>query len=165
MTFSQMTSNEFCNKIQGGDETRLPYRANYHGIQMFVSLWNWRASLSKFNEALNNWMQENNYDSKKVETLIKTQNYLFNNQGVNVDSYLANKKLTREDLTNLEKFNQEICREIPTFRLGYSTKNDFHIQRFNVAGSNAYKGKSEANLIVITPDKAKQFYQLSNRIL
>ncbi len=165
MTFSQMTSNEFCNRIQGGDETRLPYRANYHGIQMFVSLWNWRASLSKFNEALNNWMQENNYDSKKVETLIKTQNYLFNNQGVNVDSYLANKKLTREDLTNLEKFNQEICREIPTFRLGYSTKNDFHIQRFNVAGSNAYKGKSEANLIVITPDKAKQFYQLSNRIL
>lgn len=165
MTFSQMTSNEFCNKIQGGDETRLPYRANYHGIQMFVSLWNWRASLSKFNEALNNWMQENNYDSKKVETLIKTQNYLFNNQGVNVDSYLANKKLTREDLTNLEKFNQEICREIPTFRLGYSTKNDFHIQRFNVTGSNAYKGKSEANLIVITPDKAKQFYQLSNRIL
>lgn len=163
MTFSQMTSNEFCNRIQGGDDTRLPYRANYHGIQMFVSLWNWRAALSKFNEALNNWMQENQYDAKKLDTLIKAQNYLFNNK--QVDTYLAGKKLTREDLANLEKFNQEVCKDIPTFRLGYSSKHDFHIQRFNVAGSQAYKNKSEANLIVITLDKAKQFYQLSNRIL
>mgnify|MGYP006907953632 CR=1 FL=1 len=46
---------------------------------MFISLWNWRASLNKFNEALANWMQSNNYNSKKVETLIKAQNYLFNN--------------------------------------------------------------------------------------
>jgi hypothetical protein len=47
---------------------------------MFVSLWNWRAALSKFNEALNNWMQENKYDTKKLDTLIKAQNYLFNNK-------------------------------------------------------------------------------------
>lgn len=165
MTFSQMTSNEFCNKIQGGDDTRLPYRANYHGIQMFVSLWNWRAALSKFNEALNNWMQENQYDAKKLDTLIKAQDYLFNNKQVDVDTYLTGKKLTRADLNNLEKFNQEVCKDIPTFRLGYSSKHDFHVQRFKVAGSQAYKNKSEANLIVITPDKAKQFYQLSNRIL
>ena len=165
MTFSQMTSNEFCNKIQGGDDTRLPYRANYHGIQMFVSLWNWRAALSKFNEALNNWMQENQYDAKKLDTLIKAQNHLFNNKQVDVDAYLTGKKLTRTDLNNLEKFNQEVCKDIPTFRLGYSEKHDFHIQRFKVAGSQAYRNKSEANLIVITPDKAKQFYQLSNKIL
>ena len=165
MTFSQMTSNEFCNKIQGGDDTRLPYRANYHGIQMFVSLWNWRAALSKFNEALNNWMQENQYDAKKLDTLIKAQNYLFNNKQVDIDTYLTGKKLTRADLNNLEKFNQEVCKDIPTFRLGYSSKHDFHVQRFKVAGSQAYRNKSEANLIVITPNKAKQFYQLSNRIL
>lgn len=165
MTFSQMTSNAFCNKIQGGDDTRLPYRANYHGIQMFVSLWNWRAALSKFNEALNNWMQENQYNDKKLDTLIKAQNYLFNNKQVDVDTYLTGKKLTRADLNNLEKFNQEVCKDIPTFRLGYSSKHDFHVQRFKVAGSQAYRNKSEANLIVITPDKAKQFYQLSNRIL
>ena len=165
MTFSQMTSNAFCNKIQGGDDTRLPYRANYHGIQMFVSLWNWRAALSKFNEALNNWMQENQYDAKKLDTLIKAQNYLFNNKQVDVDIYLTGKKLTRADLNNLEKFNQEVCKDIPTFRLGYSSKHDFHVQRFKVAGSQAYRNKSEANLIVITLNKAKQFYQLSNRIL
>lgn len=165
MTFSQMTSNAFCNKIQGGDDARLPYRANYHGIQMFVSLWNWRAALSKFNEALNNWMQENKYDTKKLDTLIKAQNYLFNNKQVDVDTYLTGKKLTKTDLNNLEKFNQEVCKDIPTFRLGYSSKHDFHVQRFKVAGSQAYRNKSEANLIVITPNKAKQFYQLSNRIL
>ena len=165
MTFSQMTSNAFCNKIQGGDDTRLPYRANYHGIQMFVSLWNWRAALSEFNEALNNWMQENQYDAKKLDTLIKAQNYLFNNKQVDVDIYLTGKKLTRADLNNLEKFNQEVCKDIPTFRLGYSSKHDFHVQRFKVAGSQAYRNKSEANLIVITLNKAKQFYQLSNRIL
>lgn len=165
MTFSQMTSNAFCNKIQGGDDTRLPYRANYHGIQMFVSLWNWRAALIKFNEALNNWMQENQYNDKKLDTLIKAQNYLFNNKQVDIDKYLTDKKLTRADLNNLEKFNQEVCKDIPTFRLGYSSKHNFHVQRFKVAGSQAYRNKSEANLIVVTPNKAKQFYQLSNRIL
>lgn len=165
MTFSQMTDPEFCNKIQGGDETRLPYRANYHGIQMFVSLWNWRAALNKFNSALSTWMQSNNYDAKKVDTLIKAHRYIYKNKPADVDQYLANKQLTKDDLANLEKFNQEICKDIPTFRLGYSDRNDFHIQQFNVTGSQAYKGKSEANLIVITPEKAKQFYQLSHRIL
>jgi hypothetical protein len=72
---------------------------------MFVSLWNWRAALSKFNEALNNWMQENKYDTEKLDTLIKAQNYLFNNKSVDVDTYLTGKKLTKTDLNNLEKFN------------------------------------------------------------
>lgn len=166
LSFSDMCSDEFISKIQGGDETRLPYRANYHGIQMFVSMWNWRASLNKFNQALQQWMSDNKYDLNKVHKLIHTQNLIYNKQIVtNLDKFLESQGITKEDLANLDKFNQDICKEIPIFRLGYSGKNGFHIQRFNVEGSQAYKGKKEANLIVVNPEKAQTFYTLLNRIL
>ena len=56
MSFSQlMHSNAF--KTSKGD--RKPIRQNLKGIQMFTSLWNWRAALSRFNKAV----------EKRVETL------------------------------------------------------------------------------------------------
>jgi hypothetical protein len=49
MSFSQfMHSNAF--RTSKGD--RKPVRQNLKGIQMFTSLWNWRASLIKFNKAV-----------------------------------------------------------------------------------------------------------------
>jgi hypothetical protein len=49
MTFSQFIDKDFIKSFQHGDEERKPVRQNYTGIRMFTSLWNWRASLIKFN--------------------------------------------------------------------------------------------------------------------
>lgn len=38
---------------------------------MFTALWNWRASLMKFNEALDKWMVDNGYNLSQVEVLTK----------------------------------------------------------------------------------------------
>ena len=47
------------------------------------------------------------------------------------------------------------------FRLGYnSNANGFHIQRYNVKDSIAYKNIDEANLCSITPQKAAQFLDM-----
>ena len=165
LSFGQLYDDKLLGKIQKDNITSLPFRANYHGIQMFVSMWNWRAALDNFTKALNQWKADNGYtDEAKVEAIIKAEHDIFENPN-NKDTILRNKGLTQADLDNLNKFNLEICKEIPIFRLGYSTKKDFHIQRFNVKGSSAYKGKDEANLIVITPQKALQFYKILDKIM
>lgn len=165
LSFGQLYNDKLLDKIQKDNITSLPFRANYHGIQMFVSMWNWRAALDNFTKALNQWKADNGYtDEAKVEAIIKAEHDIFENPN-NKDTILRNKKLTQADLDNLNKFNLKICKEIPIFRLGYSTKKDFHIQRFNVKGSSAYKGKEEANLIVITPQKALQFYTILDKIM
>lgn len=165
LSFGQLYDDKLIGKIQKDNITSLPFRANYHGIQMFVSMWNWRAALDNFTKALNQWKADNGYtDEAKVETITKAAYDIYKNPN-NKDTILNNNGLTQADLDNLNKFNLEICKEIPIFRLGYSTKNAFHIQRFNVKGSSAYKGKDEANLIVITPQKALQFYKLLDRIM
>lgn len=165
LSFGQLYDDKLIGKIQKNNITSLPFRANYHGIQMFVSMWNWRAALDNFTKALNQWKADNGYtDEAKVEAITKAAYDIYKNPN-NKDTILNNNGLTQADLDNLNKFNLEICKEIPIFRLGYSTKNAFHIQRFNVKGSSAYKGKDEANLIVITPQKALQFYKILDRIM
>jgi hypothetical protein len=44
-----LEDKDFIKSFQHGDEERKPFRQNYTGIRMFTSLWNWRASLIKFN--------------------------------------------------------------------------------------------------------------------
>lgn len=165
MQFSQLYDDKLLSSVYKKGQAELPFRTNYHGIQMFVSLWNWRAALDNFTTALNKWAADNHYDqNNKLKTLLKVANDIYNNPN-DKSNILSKNGLTQQDLDNLDKFNLEICKEIPIFRLGYSTKNDFHIQRFDVKGSSAYRGKDAANLIVITPEKAIQFQKLSNRIL
>lgn len=165
MQFSQLYDDKLLSSVYKKGQAELPFRANYHGIQMFVSLWNWRAALDNFNTALNKWAADNHYDqNNKLKTLLKVANDIYNNPD-DKSNILSKNGLTQQDLDNLDNFNLEICKEIPIFRLGYSTKNDFHIQRFDVKGSTAYRGKDAANLIVITPEKARQFQRLSSRIL
>lgn len=164
LRFSQLYDDKLLGNIYKKDGQSLPFRANYHGIQMFVSMWNWRAALINFNSALNQWMANNHYDFNKVDLLTKVEHEIYENPDQK-DSILSSNHLIQADLDNLSKFNLEICKEIPIFRLGYSSKNDFHIQRFNVEGSSAYKNKKEANLIVITPKKAQQFNKLVNRVI
>lgn len=165
MQFSQLYDSKLLSSVYKKGEAELPFRANYHGIQMFVSLWNWRAALDNFTTALNKWTADNHYDqNNKLKTLLKVANDIYNNPN-DKSNILSKNGLTQQDLDNLDKFNLEICKEIPIFRLGYPIKNDFYIQRFNVKGSSAYRGKDAANLIVITPEKAIQFQKLSNRIL
>ena len=164
MQFSQLYDDKLLSSVYKKGETELPFRANYHGIQMFVSLWNWRAALDNFTTALNKWAADNHYDqNNKLKTLLKVSNDIYNNPN-DKSNILSKNGLTQQDLDNLDKFNLEICKEIPIFRLGHPTKNDFYIQRFDVKGSSAYRGKDAANLIVITPEKAIQFQKLSNRI-
>lgn len=163
MNFSQFIDPKFIKGFQHGDEERKPYRQNYTGIRMFTSLWNWRASLIKFNNAYDEWVKSSGYTEQQVEVLLEAQQKEYD--GEDFENLLQINRLTKADLDNLKKFNSEDCLDIPIFRLGYSKNgNGFYVRQENVKNSTVYD-KDEVNLLAITPQKAKQFKVLINRLL
>lgn len=175
MSFSQlMHSNAF--KTSKGD--RKPIRQNLKGIQMFTSLWNWRAALSKFNKAVEKFKSDNEYsneDIKKISEAAYDVYQIENGGGTpDLDAIAATHSIKKEDLENLKKFNDETLKDIPIFRLGHIEDDlGFHIQQFDVGGSTAYGAKlgekakehAQANLVSITPQKAINFYNIVNDIM
>ncbi len=163
MTFSQFIDKDFIKSFQHGDEERKPVRQNYTGIRMFTSLWNWRASLIKFNQTLYNWQKSHGYSDEQVDALAEASQRIY--RGKNPDALLKKYKLTKNDLDNLNKFNQQNCENIPIFRLGHSEKgNGFYVRNEKVKPGTLYD-KPEVNLLAITRSKAAQFQVLIDRIL
>lgn len=163
MTFSQFIDKDFIKSFQHGDEERKPVRQNYTGIRMFTSLWNWRASLIKFNQALYDWQKEHGYSNEQVDALAEASQRIY--RGKSPDAILKKYKLTNNDLDNLNNFNQQNCENIPIFRLGHSEKgNGFYVRNEKVKPGTLYN-KPEVNLLAITRSKASQFQVLIDRIL
>ena len=177
MTFSQFIDRDFIKSFQHGNEERKPFRQNYTGIRMFTALWNWRASLMKFNEVLDRWMADHGYNKSQVETLTKIDQLRYDasqatttseraNLEAGANALLQSSGLTEEDLKALSDFNTKELVDIPIFRLGFSKNgNGFYVRgNVDVSGSSVYN-KSKVNLLAITPDKAKQFEFLIDRVL
>lgn len=163
MSFSQFMDPDFIKKFQGGEEERQPIRQNFKGIQMFTSMWNFRAALGQFREALSKWKTDNSYTDSKVEDITKAQNEIF--RGADITDTLSKYGITQADLDNLRKFNDEILKDIPIFRLGYQEGDlGFHIQQYNLIGSKAYKD-GKVQLLSINQAKATTFYSILDKIL
>lgn len=177
MTISQFIDRDFIKSFQHGSEERKPFRQNYTGIRMFTALWNWRASLMKFNEALDKWMVDNGYNLSQVEVLTKVDQLRYDASQSTIDSekesleleattLLQNSGLSDADIKVLNDFNTKGLVDIPIFRLGYSKNgNGFYVRgNVDVSGSSVYN-KGKVNLLAITPAKAKQFEILIDRVL
>ena len=177
MTFSQFIDRKFIKSFQHGNEERKPFRQNFTGIRMFTSLWNWRASLLKFNDALDKWMLANNYNKSIVNALIEIDQLRYDANHTSdisernvleqkAQTLLQSNNLTENDLNSLHDFNTKELIDIPIFRLGFSKNgNGFYVQgNVDVSASSVYN-KDKVDLLAITPDKAQQFEFLIDRIL
>lgn len=161
MSFSQLYDTSFLEKFTN-DTKQLPFRANYHGISMYVSLWNWRAALMQFQEAYNKWKDTSNYTDDKINAILEAS--LKQYKGEDIADYLTKHSITQEDLDKLNNFNNVICKDIPIFRLGQSEdSNDFYVRQFNV-NTPTYRGKTKVNLLAINPTKANKFAKILDEI-
>lgn len=163
LTFGQFIDKDFIKSFQKGDETRKPFRQNFTGIRMFTALWNWRASLLKFNAEVQKWQTEHGYSEEQLNALLQAEQMLY--EGQDPSNLLARHQLSDKDITSLKEFNSKTCENIPIFRLGYSKNgNGFYVRQEDVASSTVYD-KPKVNLLAITPSKANQFQILIDRIL
>lgn len=177
MTISQFIDRDFIKSFQHGNNERKPFRQNFTGIRMFTALWNWRASLMKFNETLDKWMIDNGYNSSQIEILTKVDQLRYDatqskttaekeSLELEATTLLQSNGLSEEDVKTLNDFNNKGLADIPIFRLGYSKNgNGFYVRgNVDVSESSVYN-KDKVNLLAITPAKAKQFEFLIDRIL
>lgn len=164
MTFSQFIDGDFLSSFKHSKDEHKPLRQNYNGIRMFTALWNWRASLIKFNKALEKWQKDHSYTPEQITALTQAAQMVYDKE--DPQEILRNNKLSQADLDNLNRFNTETCADIPIFRLGYSKNgNGFYVQgNVDVSQSSLYNN-DKANLLAITPEKAKQFEFLVGKVL
>ena len=177
MTISQFIDKDFIKSFQHGNEERKPFRQNYTGIRMFTALWNWRASLRKFNDVLDKWMVDNGYNLSQVEVLTKVDQLRYDasqsktaaekeSLELEATTLLQNSGLSETDIKTLNDFNTKGLSDVPIFRLGYSKNgNGFYVRgNVDISESSVYN-KDKVNLLAITPNKAKQFEFLIDRVL
>lgn len=186
LSFSQMTNKRFISQMQGSEGGyRRPYRQNFTGIRMFVSLWNARASLVNLLNTYDKWKSENNITDEQMTKLAEADYNIYVSK-TEKNKEKASKALEKAvailqtfgnvDTDNIEEnshyklfreFTEKTCKDIPMFRIGYNTNiNGFHIQRFSLKGTTAYtKPDIDVNLASITLDKARQFKQMLDALI
>ena len=179
LSFTELITHRIQKQLSGeGQKSKKPWRMDTLGVRMFTAMWNFRAGLENFISQLNKWKQENKYDSNKVLTITKVESELFNLFGNDWSSQInsSDEKVTNlystykvkpVDLENLIKFNQEYCKDIPTFRLGIDFTNTNvggYVRQFDVSTSSVY-GKRQANLLAIEEEYANKYHSLLSNIL
>ena len=179
LSFTELITHRIQNQLTGeGEKAKKPWRMDTLGVRMFTAMWNFRAGLENFISQLDKWKQENGYDSNKILDISKVESELFNRYGKNwitqlnassqeVQDLLDLYKVTAADLENLIKFNQEYCKDIPTFRLGIDLTNKNiggYVRSFDVSKSNVY-GKNEANMLTIEEEYAHKYHSILSSIL
>lgn len=143
-----------------------PINLYYQSMNMYRSMWNFRANLIRFNKALNTWMDVNNLTDTDVEELIKldAQEYIKISKALNIE-HLSEKEYrekseNKDKLEKLWKFNDSLSDSVRQFRLGYSAQNGAYLRTLtNISVDNQfYKGNTSPVGIYITPDLA-MYYQ------
>lgn len=179
LSFTELITHRIQKQLSGeGQKSKKPWRMDTLGVRMFTAMWNFRAGLENFISQLDKWKSENKYDSNKVLAITKVEAELFNEFGNNWSSQINSKDQRVEnlysryniksvDLENLIKFNQEYCKDIPTFRLGIDFTNTNvggYVRSFDVSTSSVY-GKRQANLLAIEEEYANKYHSLLSNIL
>lgn len=177
LSFTELVTHRIQKLLNGeGEKSKKPWRMDTLGIRMFTAMWNFRAGLENFLIQLDKWKKENNYNENKVLSISKVEAELFNRFGKKWESQLDTDdaknllntyKVTISDLKNLIKFNQEYCKDIPTFRLGIDFTNKEiggFIRQFDVSNSSIY-GKNQANMIALEEEYARKYHTLLSTIL
>lgn len=179
LSFTELITHRIQSQLTGeGEKQKKPWRMDTLGVRMFTAMWNFRASLENFISQLNRWKSENGYSSAKVLDITKVESELFNNFGKDwktrlsaggkeIEALLNLYKVTAADIENLIKFNQEYCKDIPTFRLGIDLTNrnvGGYVRSFDVSQSTVYS-KQEANMLAIEEEYANKYHSILSTIL
>ena len=175
LSFTELVTHRVQKLLNGqGETSKKSWRMDVLGIRMFTAMWNFRAGLENFIVALDKWKSTNNYDSQKVLDITKVEFILFGKYGdkwqskIDLEQEILDEyKVTKTDLLNLVRFNQEDCVNIPMFRLGIDYTNKLvggYVRRFDVSSSKLY-GKKNVNLLAIEEEFAHKYHDLLSTIL
>lgn len=179
INWSTLTNKNYKELYRGQDNNQnFPFKSDVMGYRFLVAMWNWRADLTNF---LNLYNKEfSDYSDNQVLRIIGANDEIYAKHK-NIPENLTDDKdilekyeISEQDIIKLNKFNNEICKNIHTFRLGAFT-NGKRIQRLigidlkNYFGESRVpneikSGKQPVMGLAITPQKAKEYYNYINAL-
>ena len=141
-----------------------PFESEPMGVRMYISMWNFRSNLKRFNQIYREWLKREKLDEKEVEELCKLDNDTYNS--IKGDSEYLDEKQYREkvpeDVKNKLKliwdFNDSLAGSVREFRLGYNQKNGAYLRKLtNLKEGGFYERPNNVVGIYINPKMAQQF--------
>ena len=116
--------------LENSDELRFPFSNTATSFRLYMSLWNFRAKITKFNDAVDEYLNKNNLSIQEIEKLAKeeAQYYASNPNGPRDDRFKA--------LYDLNDYLD--TKEIQQFRLGYNEKNGFYSREIKPGVSGTF---------------------------
>lgn len=187
VSFKEFLTHRLQQQLESGKF----HRMDVLGARMFQSLWNFRAALINFNNALGNWTKTVNYTDDQLELITYAEYKIFTEldswkdvsqsileedtskiqstldkvqEILNTFNEENKSNITVQDINNLVFFNFEVCKNIPMFRLGYDTTRKQaggYVRNFKVSNSDVYS-KHYVNLFAINKKYATKYQELLN---
>ena len=115
ITFGDLV-NQKVRGIESNDEIKFPFSNTAVAFRMYMSLWNFRARITKFNKAVDKYLKEHNISVSEIERLAIEES----------------KNPGGEEFKQLYDLNNYLEEQgIEQFRLGYSETNGFYSRKIN----------------------------------
>ena len=149
-----------------------PFNSHKMAIEMYISMWNFRANLKTFLRLYENWISENELTNDIVEEYCNLDNDYYDkkkselkNEDLDEKTY-KNSILNDNNISNEIKnklkliwdFNDSLSSEVKQFRLGYNSKHGAYIRKLtNLKEGGLYTYPDKTNGIYINPKLALQY--------
>lgn len=185
LNWSSLTNGTYKEHLFGTKKQDIdfPFKADVMGYRFLTAMWNWRADLTNFLTLYKQEFTDKGYDDDKVLKIIAANDEIYaldktlltdlNNTSPEINEICTKYGVLVEDIVKLNIFNQNICKDVHTFRLGAASTGK-RIQRligididkyFN--GSHIPKEVEETKLVfglAITPKLAKEYNAYINEL-
>lgn len=172
---------ELYNIVKGKGKITFPAKLEPLGARMYISLWNYRADLAKFNNALSQWKTRESLSEEQVQNLIeedyKAYQEMFKDKIKDLSEeekrsfHLTEAEFRKNyngtaDLSKLWEFNDSLANSVRMFRLGYGAENGLYNRYLtNIASDNKfYQDSTQPVGIYIQPDVAKYQQDILNSL-
>lgn len=160
--YQQRYKDLYIHKIKGNTLT-FPINLEYQSMQMYRSMWNFRANLTRFNKFLNDWKSKEKISEEELDKLIKldAEEYtkLKKKHGKLSEDKYRELSEHKDILSKLWKFNDDLAGSVRQFRLGYSQQNGAYLRTLtNIDSENSFYDVKDPIGIYITP-KLAEYYE------
>ena len=151
--------------IKGNITFTVPFRAAPMAVRMYISMWNFRAGLSRFLSSYQKFKDSNKFTDSYIETLTREESELFLSMQKNNPE--LNELTFRNSCTDEQKqkfkvlwdFNDNLSDWCKEFKLGYNDIHGAYIRTFNNINSNFYPNTDKVLGVYIDYQTASQYKQ------
>lgn len=149
-----------------------PFKTNFMGVRMYVSLWNFRANLLQFEEKFNTFVKTLPIPKESLDEYLMAKDLLWrrdherklSDQETLWLSSHQNLDNQKEVFDLIDKFNDSLGDQVKEFRLGSDLTNGAYIRKLSGNIQTLYKTIDNVNGIYINSDTLEKYIGIASSL-